>query len=75
VTVAVSDQRQGLPETDWPKLFKPFGKGSVRGTAGEQSTGLGLAIARNIVEGHGGRIWLESTVGRGSTFFFTLPAA
>jgi signal transduction histidine kinase len=73
VTVAVEDQGQGIPDADLPKLFKPFGKGSVRSTAGEQSTGLGLAIARNIVEGHGGRIWLESAVGRGSTFFFTLP--
>jgi MerR family transcriptional regulator, light-induced transcriptional regulator len=73
VTVAVSDQGQGIPEADFSKLFKPFGKASVRSTDGEQSTGLGLAIARNIVEGHGGRIWLESEVGKGSTFFFTLP--
>jgi two-component system, OmpR family, sensor kinase len=75
VTVAVEDQGQGIPASDLSKLFKPFGKGSVRGTAGEQSTGLGLAIVRNIVEGHGGRIWLESEVGKGSTFFFTLPLA
>lgn len=73
VTVAVVDAGQGIPEADLPKLFKPFGKASVRGTAGELSTGLGLAIVRNIVEGHGGRIWLESTVGIGSTFFFTIP--
>lgn len=73
VTVAVRDQGQGIPPADLPKLFKPFGKTSVRSTAGEQSTGLGLAIVRNIVEAHGGRINVESEVGSGSTFSFTLP--
>ena len=71
--VAVQDEGQGIPGADLPKLFKPFGKASVRTTGGEQSTGLGLAIVHRIVEGHGGRIWVESEVGRGSTFFFTLP--
>jgi signal transduction histidine kinase len=73
VTVAVKDQGQGIPSSDLPKLFKAFGKASVRSTEGEQSTGLGLAIVRNIVEGHGGTIRVESEVGRGSTFSFTLP--
>jgi two-component system, OmpR family, sensor kinase len=73
VTVAVQDEGQGIPEADRSKLFKPFSKTSVRSTADEQSTGLGLAIVRRIVEGHGGRIWVESEVGKGSTFYFTLP--
>jgi signal transduction histidine kinase len=73
VTVAIEDRGQGIPAAERSHLFTPFGTASVRGTGGEQSTGLGLAIARNIVEGHGGRIWLESEVGHGSTFFFTLP--
>ncbi len=72
-TVSVADQGQGIPAADLPKLFKPFGTASVRATGGEPSTGLGLAIARRIIEGHGGRLWVESEVGRGSTFFFTLP--
>ncbi len=72
-TIAVQDHGQGIPEDDLPKLFKPFSNTSVRGTAGEQTTGLGLAIVRRIVEGHGGRIWVESEVGKGSTFSFTLP--
>lgn len=72
-TVAVQDQGQGIPAADLPKLFKPFSRASVRTTDGEQSTGLGLAIVRRIIEGHGGRIWVESEVGKGSTFFFTLP--
>ncbi len=74
-TVAVQDQGQGIPAADLPKLFKPFSRTSVSSTAGEQSTGLGLAIVRRMVEGHGGRIWVESVVGEGSTFFFTLPLA
>ena len=73
VTVAVRDEGQGIPEADLAKLFKPFGKTSVLSTGGEQSTGLGLAIVLNIVEGHGGRISVESKVGEGSTFAFTLP--
>jgi len=71
--VAVHDQGPGIPAAEHSKLFQPFGKTSVRSTAGESSTGLGLAIVRKIVEGHGGRIWVESEVGVGSVFLFTLP--
>ena len=74
-TVAIQDQGQGIPPLELPKLFQPFGRLSVLSTAGERSTGMGLAICRRIVEGHGGRIQAESTVGRGSTFSFTLPVA
>ena len=73
VTITVQDDGQGIPAADLPKLFKPFGRASVQSTGGEKSTGLGLAIVRRIVEGHGGRVWLESEVGKGSTFSFTLP--
>jgi PAS domain S-box-containing protein len=73
VVVSVRDQGQGIPAEELDQLFKPFAKTSVRSTAGEKSTGLGLAICRRIVEGHGGRIWAESEVGKGSTFSFSLP--
>jgi signal transduction histidine kinase len=74
VRISVRDQGLGIPEAERAKLFQPFGRTSVRSTAGERSTGLGLAISRRIVEGHGGRIWVESQVGVGSVFLFTLPA-
>jgi hypothetical protein len=74
VEVSVIDQGQGIPKNDINKLFKMFGKASVRPTAGEKSTGLGLAICKHIVKSHGGRIWVESEgIGKGSTFKFTLP--
>jgi signal transduction histidine kinase len=75
VAVSVSDQGQGIPEEEIPKVFEEFGKTSVRPTGGEKSTGLGLAIVKRLVEAHGGKIWLESHVGKGTTFTFTLPVA
>ena len=75
VAIAVQDQGQGIPESELPKMFTDFGKTSVRPTRGEKSIGLGLAIVKRMVEAHGGRIWVESQVGAGSTFTFTLPLA
>jgi signal transduction histidine kinase len=71
--VSVQDEGQGISEDELPKLFAPFSKISVKGTAGEKSTGLGLSIVKRIVTGHLGRIWVESEVGKGSVFSFTLP--
>ncbi len=73
VVVSVRDQGEGIPTKELDELFKPFGRTSARGTAGEKSTGLGLAICRRIIEGHGGRIWAESELGKGSIFSFSLP--
>lgn len=73
--LAVADQGPGIPEAEKEKLFLPFSRTSVKPTGGEKSTGLGLAIARNIVEAHHGRIWVESEAGKGATFFVTLPLA
>jgi len=73
VRFAVTDHGPGIPENERSKLFKPFSTTSIKPTANEKSTGLGLAIARSIVEKHHGRIWVESESGKGSTFRFTLP--
>jgi hypothetical protein len=74
VIVTVTDQGQGIPVAEQAQLFSEFGKCSVKPTGGEKSHGLGLAICKRIVEAHGGRIWVKSTPGEGSTFGFTLPS-
>ena len=71
--ISVQDEGQGIPENELQKVFVPFSLISVKGTAGEKSTGLGLSIVKRIVTGHLGRIWVESEVGKGSVFSFTLP--
>jgi signal transduction histidine kinase len=70
-TFIVRDVGPGIPEHQLPLLFDRFWT-SPRGTSGS-GTGLGLAIARGIVAAHGGRIWVESAPGEGTSFFFTLP--
>lgn len=75
VQIAVADQGQGIPSEEVPRLFTPFVRSSVRPTGGEKSTGLGLVIAKRMVEAHGGKIWVETDQGQGSTFRFTLPLA
>jgi signal transduction histidine kinase len=73
VVVTVKDEGPGIPPSEIDQLFKPFSVTSVNSTGGEKSTGLGLAISRRIIEGHNGRIWVQSEVGHGSTFGFSLP--
>ncbi|MFQ5881996.1 MAG: ATP-binding protein [Candidatus Methylomirabilales bacterium] len=70
--VQVSDQGVGIPPDGLPRVFERFYRREVPGVRATGS-GLGLHICKAIVEGHGGRIWVESEVGRGSTFRFTLP--
>ncbi|MFN8503871.1 GAF domain-containing protein [Kouleothrix sp.] len=70
-TFAVADQGIGIAPQDQEKIFAKFSQvGERRG-----GTGLGLTFCKLVIEAHGGRIWVESTPGRGSTFFFTLPTA
>jgi len=74
VRTSVVDSGPGIPSGELPALFKPFYRGSTPLPPGERSTGLGLPIARRIVEAHGGQIGVVSQEGHGSTFWFTLPS-
>jgi PAS domain S-box-containing protein len=71
----VSDQGVGIPAKALPHLFNKFFRVDNQETRRIGGTGLGLALVKKIVEAHQGRIWVESTEGQGSTFFFTLPLA
>lgn len=73
VRVSVKDQGKGIPANEIGSLFQPFKTTSVKSTGGETSTGLGLVSVKKIIETHGGEIWVESEVGTGSVFSFTLP--
>ena len=73
VLVSVSDFGQGMAAEDLTQIFERFYRGKkVRKARGR---GLGLYIVKMLVEAHGGRIWAESELGKGSTFHFTLPLA
>jgi signal transduction histidine kinase len=71
--VSVSDTGPGLTEVDQKKIFEEFHQVDGSSTRKKGGTGLGLSISKKIIEMHGGRIWAESTFGKGSTFRFTLP--
>lgn len=73
VEVFVEDQGQGIPEENMDKLFTRFGKAGVKPTGKEKSTGLGLYICKIIINQHGGEVAVNSEVGQGSIFKFTLP--
>jgi signal transduction histidine kinase/CheY-like chemotaxis protein len=75
VQVSVSDSGEGIAAEDLPKLFRKFTQVDSSATRKAGGTGLGLVICKGIVEQHGGKIWVESKPGEGSTFFFTLPFA
>jgi len=73
IVTSVIDEGQGIPESELKLLFKSYQTTSIKSTSGEKSTGLGLAIVKKIVEAHNGEIWVESEVGKGSCFSFSLP--
>jgi CheY-like chemotaxis protein len=73
VEVSIEDTGIGIREEDIPKLFQAFTQLESVYTKGFEGTGLGLALTRQLVELHGGRIWMESEFGRGSRFSFTIP--
>jgi len=71
--VSVSDTGPGISAADQAKLFQEFQQADNSITRQKGGTGLGLAISKRIIEMHGGRIWIDSTLGQGSTFSFTVP--
>jgi signal transduction histidine kinase/DNA-binding response OmpR family regulator len=75
LVVSIIDTGMGIAPADQPKVFERFKQVGDTLTDKPKGTGLGLPICREIVEHHGGRIWVESELGKGSTFSFTLPAS
>ncbi|MEA3059457.1 MAG: hypothetical protein QOE50_869, partial [Sphingomonadales bacterium] len=72
-TVAVQDNGPGISQADQGKIFEEFQQADNSATKKKGGTGLGLSISRRIVELHGGKLWVESELGKGSVFSFTLP--
>ncbi|GEM_PF-1103659 len=73
IEIAVADTGIGISQEGIPKLFHPFSQLETGYTKENEGTGLGLALNRQLVELHGGRIWVASELGKGSTFSFTMP--
>ena len=73
IKVSVTDTGIGIPENKREAIFQEFEQGDGSISRAFAGTGLGLSISKRLVELHGGKMWMESDVGKGSTFFFTLP--
>ena len=73
IVLSVEDHGVGIPRAEVDRVFERFYKVDKARVRGRGGTGLGLSIVRHIAETHGGRVWVESTEGRGSTFFVRLP--
>jgi signal transduction histidine kinase len=69
----VKDQGRGIPTDKLESIFERFHQVDASDSRKKGGTGLGLAICRSIVQQHGGQLWVESTLGEGSSFYFTLP--
>jgi signal transduction histidine kinase len=75
IVVSIMDTGMGIAPEDQPKVFEKFKQVGETLTNKPKGTGLGLTICKEIVEHHGGRIWVESELGKGSTFSFALPVS
>ncbi|MBI3738574.1 MAG: HAMP domain-containing histidine kinase, partial [Chloroflexi bacterium] len=71
----IEDTGIGIDPEDQPRLFEKFYRGKQREARAQHGSGLGLAIVHSIAERHGGRVWVESKMGRGSTFYLLVPLA
>jgi signal transduction histidine kinase len=70
---AIEDSGYGIATDDLPHLFEKFYRGKQRETRAQTGSGLGLAIVNSIAANHGGRVWVESTLGKGSIFYLQIP--
>ena len=75
VLFAIHDTGEGIPPEDYERIFEKFGQVASRKEGHLHSSGLGLTLCKMVVEMHGGHIWVESELGKGSTFQFTMPIA
>ncbi len=73
VHFSVTDTGPGIPREAFDRIFEKFGQVAMHHTPAQRSTGLGLTFCKMVVEAHGGRIWVDSELGKGSTFTFTIP--
>ncbi len=73
LVISVSDEGPGITPADQARLFAPFQRLEGSRPGGARGVGLGLLVCRRLVEAHGGRIWVDSTPGKGATFSFTIP--
>lgn len=74
ILFSVKDTGLGIPSEHLPRIFERFYRADPSRSRAQGGTGLGLSIVKHLVQLHGGEIWVESTLGEGSTFFFTIPA-
>jgi signal transduction histidine kinase len=71
--ISIADQGRGISESEFTRIFERMYRIEQRLQKDPGGLGLGLSLCKALVEGHGGKIWVESTVGKGSTFYFTIP--
>jgi signal transduction histidine kinase len=75
VEMYVKDEARGIPKSEQERIFEKFARVQMGASGNTKGLGLGLAYCKLAIEGHGGKIWVESEVGKGSRFAFTIPIA
>lgn len=75
ITLWIRDEGVGIPPESLDKIFDMFYRVDNTSTRRTTGTGLGLALVKEIVNAHGGRVWVESVIGHGSTFYIALPSS
>ena len=73
--IEVDDQGSGIPDADRRRIWEPYERLDSRGTTGASGSGIGLAVVRGLVEGHGGRVFVDDAPGGGARFVVLLPLA